>query len=592
MKIYIPALFLGLHVSRAQVPNPASSTGDITFLGEISLPSQGIAKSQEEGKAPFQDPFDEHDYENEPGLGDIDDALHESKTDARRVSIAEAGGGISDAEQDEVVFEEPVPLFILTDNWPLVNISDAPTPNPNAGGLTVCDEPSPQFIDRCIDSDKDLALNGVIPPDPHGAAGPNSIIAVTNKEIELRRKTGESITAPTPLSTMFGRPLRNLYDPKILYDVHQQRFVVVVLDSDQSTFSSILVAVSITSDPTDTSSNNWYFSNIDSLIDNAWADYPGIAVDEEALYITTNMFSTRPNGGFDNCRLWIVNKSPLYSGGAISFTQHDFIDEAGNGSRQTHMPAMVRESTGIAPNVGTYLVAYGGLSRGGDELIQIIQVDSPLTSPVFTQVFVNVGDIEDSRANLINAPQQGSRNRIEVNDRRALDAVWVNNELWMVTTVRGMAGVTSAYWLKFNADGEATPTIADQGFMGGEDIGSSTYTFFASIDVNSKGVAAFGFAASSSTIYASAYATIRDDTMDTPGTVRSPELVKAGTAPYFITFRGSRNRWGDYTGMALDPVEDDCFWAFNEYASEPCFTGSGGQSGCWKTGKCSGKVVP
>jgi hypothetical protein len=230
MKIYIPAFFLGLHVSRAQVRNSQFLTRDITFLGEISLPSQGIAGGQEEGKAPLQDPCDEYDYipidEIEPGLGDVDDALDESKTDARRVSKAEDEGGVRDAEQDEFVFEEPVPSIILTDEWSLVNISDASAPNPNAGGLMVCDDPSPQFIDRCIDSDMDASQTAFtfIPPDPHGVVGPNSIIAVTNTEIELRRKTGDSITAPTPLATMFGRPLRppNVFDPKILYDVHQQ----------------------------------------------------------------------------------------------------------------------------------------------------------------------------------------------------------------------------------------------------------------------------------------------------------------------------------------------------------------------------------
>jgi hypothetical protein len=204
------------------------------------------------------------------------------------------------------------------------------------------------------------------------------------------------------------------------------------------------------------------------------------------------------------------------------------------------MPAMVQESTGVAPNVGTYLVAYGGLSGRGDEFIQIIQVDSPLTSPVFKQVFVNVGDIEDAGANLIDALQRGSTNRIDLNDRRALDAVWVNHEMWMVTTVRGMVGVTSAYWLKFNADGEATPTIVvDQGFMGGEDIGTNTYPFFASIDVNPKVLRPLDLQ-----LHPRVFMQVlmppsgRDDTMDTPGTVRSPDLVKAGTAPYFITFGG------------------------------------------------------
>jgi hypothetical protein len=259
------------------------------------------------------------------------------------------------------------------------------------------------------------------------------------------------------------------------------------------------------------------------------------------------------------------------------------------------MPAMVQESTGVAPNVGTYLVAYGGLSGRGDEFIQIIQVDSPLTSPVFKQVFVNVGDIEDAGANLIDALQRGSTNRIDLNDRRALDAVWVNHEMWMVTTVRGMVGVTSAYWLKFNADGEATPTIVvDQGFMGGEDIGTNTYPFFASIDVNPKVLRPLDLQ-----LHPRVFMQVlmppsgRDDTMDTPGTVRSPDLVKAGTAPYFITFGGQGIVGATTLVWRWIQLKMILFWAFNQYASsEPCFTGSGGQSGCWKTGKWSGKVAP
>lgn len=50
--------------------------------------------------------------------------------------------------------------------------------------------------------------------------------------------------------------------------------------------------------------------------------------------------------------------------------------------------------------------------------------------------------------------------------------------------------------------------------------------------------AAFGFEALSLSIYASAYANIRDDMIDTPGTVCSPDLVNVGIAPYFITFGG------------------------------------------------------
>lgn len=84
----------------------------------------------------------------------------------------------------------------------------------------------------------------------------------------------------------------------------------------------------------------------------------------------------------------------------------------------------------------------------------------------------------------------------------------------------------------------------------------------------------------------------RDDTMDTPGTVRSPDLVKAGTAPYFITFGGQGIVGATTLVWRWIQLKMIVFWAFNQYASEPCFTGSGGQSGCWKTGKWSGKVAP
>jgi len=34
----------------------------------------------------------------------------------------------------------------------------------------------------------------------------------------------------------------------------------------------------------------------------------------------------------------------------------------------------------------------------------------------------------------------------------------------------------------------------------------------------------------------------------------------------FGSWPGDRNRWGDYTGMSLDPTDDNVFWAFNQYA--------------------------
>jgi hypothetical protein len=185
---------------------------------------------------------------------------------------------------------------------------------------------------------------------------------------------------------------------------------------------------------------------------------PGIAVDEDAVYITNNMYAA-DGSGFTNSLLWIIEKSPFYNGGIVSFKRYDYITLAGQGRRGTHMPAMVRDLNGIAPSVGTYLVSYGRITDGTNEYVQIIQITNPLSSnPTFTQYLVNVGNIE-IREDLPPAPQPRISNLIDTGDRRALDAVWVNNQLWMVTTIT-LNDQASAYWFKFNADGIIAPTLA------------------------------------------------------------------------------------------------------------------------------------
>ena len=45
--------------------------------------------------------------------------------------------------------------------------------------------------------------------------------------------------------------------------------------------------------------------------------------------------------------------------------------------------------------------------------------------------------------------------------------------------------------------------------------------------------------------------------------------VKAEEANYVKTFGGTRNRWGDYTGIAVDPSDPTTVWMFAEYAESP-----------------------
>lgn len=216
-----------------------------------------------------------------------------------------------------------------------------------------------------------------------------------------------------------------------------------------------------------------------------FADYPGFEVDEEAIYITANMFTFVPFGFFAGSRLWIVEKgvgpNGFYDGGpAVASSALDPYAATGiSFLAGTTMPAQVFGDGGVASGIGTFLVEYSGLTNGVQEFVNVFRVDDPLGvsgGPSFTQQFINVGNIENFAASfsLPDAPQAGTSVLIEVNDRRALDAVWRDAALWLTTTINPNsgpdAGETTAHWFKLNTSAVPGGTYIYQIKVGDEFI--------------------------------------------------------------------------------------------------------------------------
>jgi hypothetical protein len=448
-----------------------------------------------------------------------------------------------------------------------------------------------------------------IPSDPIGAAGRDRVIAVVNVMIEARNKLGglewrESLMdffSPAATLGTFG------FDPKVTYDQYEDRFVVVALERVDANpqanpsgenQSRILLAVSKTGTPLGPTAVDWNYLSIRSKVTifvdfgpprgvlpiELWADYPGFEVDEEAIYVTANLFAFPPFQGFQGSRLWIVDKGAgsggFYDGGRL--IRADPLDPyAAAGLSNTTMPAKVFGAGGVpggADEIGTFLVAYSGLTNGVNEFLQVIRVDDPLGvigGPFFAHQFVPIGSIEavPPFLPLPDAPQAGSPALIEVNDRRALDAVWRDGGLWLTTTILPEAGPdageTTAHWFKL--DTSAVPggpiRLDQQGDIGGESIAPNTSTFFPAVAVNSDGDAQFGFGASAPGLFAGAFVAVRE-AGDPAGTVRPAETVHAGVDSYVRMLGSFRARWGDYSGISVDPTNDDFAWVFNQFADE------------------------
>lgn len=453
------------------------------------------------------------------------------------------------------------------------------------------------------DTDNNTAVTGgflFIPPDNHVAVGPGHIVTVTNVAIQIHTK------AATPtrvfnqsLRTFFSSlsvPVNNFtFDPKVLYDNASGRWVVMTMEvTDNGTSagaSRLLVAASQGSDPT---TGTWRFTAINSNVFtggfNHWADFPGFAVDEEAIYISANLFryqfqGFQPGGA----RLWIIPKTPFYNGTAFSVSLIDPYAGLTPGATTTLAARLAGNPPGT---IGTWFTSAGWVDGGGNDFVRVLRIDNPLGSPTINSQFLNLGDI-DAGGPLPLAPQLGdpSGPTLDPGDRRSHDALWRDDSLWMSFTTNPPsgpdAGQSTVRWVRIGTTNPAALTLLGQGAIGGESIAAGTHTYYGNIGVNARGRMVIGFAASAATTRPSAWYAVRLPG-DAAGTTRTPELLRAGEGYYFRDFGRGSNRWGDYSGAAVDEATG-CVWIYNQYSQLPSATNNGG-TGRW--GTVGGRVCP
>ncbi len=477
--------------------------------------------------------------------------------------------------------------------------------------------PAPAAVVDCFNFDTNAALTAgslFIPPDPHGAAGLDHLVVIGNVTIEWRPKVGINSTPQfqsslksffaalpgSPPGPAAGTTLSTFtYDPKVIFDQYRGRFVAVALErwmtvlGNPSNQSRILLAISKTSNPND----GWWFHAIDSRLNigglDRWIDYPGLACDDKAVYVTGNMFSFAASPVYGGTRVWIIRKTPAYDGpnnSAIATPYDPFTDPlaVGTTAQPAHMFGVLPNGSGGRP-LGTFLVSYSGLNDNVNEYLQIVELTDPLGGvggPFFTLQQINMGDIENTGLGLPTAPQLGSATTIATNDRRAQNAVWRDDNLYTCATYRAPAApnlnqATARWWRLDTSVVVPALTIADAGNAGGEDISVGAYTFFPSVMVDCDGNMALNFALSGPTVYPGAYYATR--LAGAPaGTLGPTCTLHAGTDWYYRVFTGTSNRWGDYSGISICPRGEADFWVVNEYAMTRGTITNGTQDGRWQ----------
>jgi hypothetical protein len=390
-----------------------------------------------------------------------------------------------------------------------------------------------------------------IPPDTMGAAGPNHLMATLNTQVRIQDKSGTTISTVSLdsfWSTVNGGG--GTFDPKIYYDTGGNRFIFVAMDDSFSATSGLLIGVTETSDPT----GNWYLWKVDADASNTdWADFPSIGFNSKWIAFGVNMYNN--SSGFSNgSKLWVFDKTNTYANNLL-------ICKVFSTNFQTMVPCV---TFGSEPDLYT---VESDWTSGLDDLVRIDKITGPLYSPSFN--FVRYIVVPNTLSPTT-APQLGGLLKIENGDMRiSASPIFRFGHIFFTYCGRKLLPERNVIvW------GEIDPNSAapiQTGIV--QETTVPIYYAFPSIAVNSQTSIVLGFSGFSTGIYASAFFTGRERG-DTPHTMRTPQLLKAGEDYYYKKFSGTKNRWGDYSATCIDPANDLNFWTIQEYARPDVGTGA------------------
>ena len=444
-------------------------------------------------------------------------------------------------------------------------------------------------------------ISGVSPPDPVGDVGPNHYVAMSNLSFQIFDKTGTSVYGPAANNTLwsgFGGDCEvdNDGDPIVLHDQINDRWILTQFTASGSTYYNC-VAVSTSPDPTGT-----YYRYAFSTGTN-FPDYPKYGVWSDAIYISTREFA---GSSFAGVGAYAIKRDEIMAGNpsptVISFlatpASAGGAYNVGDGLLPSDLDGDELPPPG-SPNYFLGSMDDGGQYNAPQDALTLWKFTADFTTPA-NSTFVLTDTIPitpyDTQFSPCSGrsciPQPGTSNRLDILSYRqrpmhrlAYRNLGDHESLVTNQSVEAGTGIAGIRWWEIR-DPDGTPSIFQEGtYAPGTSDG--IHRWMGSIAMDQSGNIALGFSASDgTTTYPSSWYTGRlaDD----------PLGIMAQGENSIVDGTGSQTgsqRWGDYTSMNLDPVDDCTFWYVNEYVPSTSSVGWQLRIGAFAFDQCGCELV-
>jgi len=407
-----------------------------------------------------------------------------------------------------------------------------------------------------------LAYAGLFhaPPDTNGAVGATQYVQWVNLFFAVYDKaTGVKTYGPAAGNTLwtgFGGDCEthNDGDPIVLYDKAAYRWIMtqfaITFPSASGPFFQC-IAVSTTSDATGTWRRFAYqFDNLN--------DYPKVGVWPDAYYITYNMFH-RTTGAFLGARVCAYDRNQMLTPSGTPGPDQCFqLTNTYGGLLPADLDGRRPPPAG-SPN---YVLAFDDANLDGLNLWKfhvdwMIPANSTLMGPTKVPTVPFTVACPLSGGACIPQPSPGET-LDSLGDRLMYRLAYRNfgdHESLVANHSVAVMGHAGVRWYEIRSPG-GTPTVFQQSTFSPD----TTHRWMGSAAMDGAGNMLLGYSASSTTVNPSVRVTGRL-AGDTPNTMQAENVIIAGGGVQTST----SNRWGDYSAMTVDPVDDCTFWYTQEY---------------------------
>lgn len=409
----------------------------------------------------------------------------------------------------------------------------------------------------------------LLPPDTIGDVGPNHYVQAVNALVRIFDKSGNALTPPFKMSQLFASlattcSTRDSGEPVVLYDSLADRWLLSQYCYNMPPFRQ-MIAISKSGDPM-----GEYFVYEFVMPNIRINDFAKFGVWPDGYYMSTEEFTGADFSGsgifaFDRAKMLVGDPSASY----IYFNRPSATAARLGNFLPADLDGLRPPPTG-APNI---FVSYSATEYGdAQDAIRLFDFRADFANPA-NSTFTERGESPlpvaafdptspDGRAD-ITQPAPGERldaNSDRINYRVAYRNLGASESLIFNQTARVS---TSPYragirFYELRRSGGAF-SVSEQSTIGS----AESSRWIASVAADHQGNVAIGYNHVSedkkpSLLYTGKLAT------EPAGTFRAEEYMAEGTGVQ----KAFGWRWGDYSGMSVDPADDCTFWMTGEYYTQ------------------------